>query len=104
MSFFGRYSVTLNTKKHRFNLHGISMQKRKKINAKQLNSFTKQRTAQKTVIPPFQQLKIPILSEANYNPTNRSVQATPAFDGRDELLGRTELDRGENNVTNYKSP
>ena len=38
------------------------------------------------VIPPFQQVMVPVRGEATYALTNSPVEATPSFERRDALL------------------
>ena len=62
------------------------MQVRMKSDKKYLNIFIELQTTQKMVISPFQQVMVPDRGEAIYVPTNRAVEATPAFEKRDALL------------------
>ena len=62
------------------------MQVRKKSDNKYLNIYIELQTTQKMVIPPFQQVMVPDRGETTYAPTNRAVEATPAFEKRDALL------------------
>ena len=38
------------------------------------------------VIPPFQQVMVPVRAEATYAPTNCDVEATPAFERKYALM------------------
>ena len=86
MSFFENYSVTLDVKNHLVHLPDISMQVRKKSNNNCLNKFIELQTTEKTVIPPFHQVMVPVRGEATYAPTKDAVEATPAFEGKAAIL------------------
>ena len=90
-SIFKNSLVTIDKKFHLIHLPDVSMQVRKKSNNKYLKSFEEKQTSQKMLIPPFQQLMVPVRCEATFAPTNGAVEATPAFERRDALLAPPAL-------------
>ena len=91
MTFFEIYLVTIDVKNHLVHLPDISTQVHRKSGSKYPNSLLELQTTQKMVIPPFQQVILPVLGEATYAPTNGALETTPTFERRDAFLVSSAL-------------
>ena len=85
MSFFKKYSVTLDLANNIVRFPEITLQLRPQ-NGKFKLQMLELRTSQKTTIPPRQQAFIPVVAEKDIGHVTGTVEAIPAFERKTELL------------------
>ena len=100
MSFFEKYSVTLDIKNHlvHFPNHMMSVQVRQQTNRKFKTGLIDLCSSQRTVIPPLHQVMIQVHSDADISRTTGTVEGTPAFMRKTCLLvspALVDLDDGK---------
>ena len=85
MSFFKKYSVTLDLANNIVRFPEITLQLRPQ-NGKFKLQMLELRASQKTTIPPRQQVFIPVVAEKDIGHVTGTVEAFPAFERKTELL------------------
>ena len=105
MSFFKKYSVTLDLANNIVRFPEITLQLRPQ-NGKFKLQMLELRASQKTTIQPRQQVFIPVLSEKDIGQVTGTVEAFPAFERKTELLvspSMSEINDQQTHVqiTNY---
>ena len=95
MSFFKNTSATLNLANNIIRFPDITLQLRP-TNGKFKTKLIQLRTSQKTVIPPRQQLFVPIIVEDDIGTITGTTEAFPAFERRTQLLVSPALTEIEN--------
>ena len=105
MSFFKKYSVTLDLANNIVRFPEITLQLRPQIGKFKLQML-ELRASQKTTIPPQQQVFIPVETEKDIGHVTGTVEAFPAFERKTELLvspSMSEINDQQSHVqiTNY---
>ena len=85
MSFFKKYSVTLDLANNIVKFPDITLQLRS-VNGKFKNKLLELKTTQKTVIQPNQQVFVPVVIERDLGDITGTVEGLPAFERRSHLL------------------
>ena len=85
MSFFKKYSVTLDLANNIVKFPDITLQLRS-VNGKFKNKLLELKTTQKMVIQPNQQVFVPVVIECDLGDITGTVEGLPAFERRTHLL------------------
>ena len=85
MSFFKKFSVTLDSANNLVKFPDITLQLRS-VNGKFKNKLLELKTTQKIVIPPNQQVFVPVVIERDLGDITGTVEGLPAFERRSHLL------------------
>ena len=85
MSFFKKYSVTLDLANNIVKMLDITLHIRP-MNGKFKNKLNELKTTQKTVIQPHQQVFLPVITERDIGDITGTVEGLPAFERKSQFL------------------
>ena len=101
MSFFKKYSVTLDLANNIVKFPDITLQLRS-VNGNFKNKLLELKTTQKTVIQPNQQVFVPVVIERDLGDITGTVEGLPAFERRSHLLVSPALNETQEGRTHVQ--
>ena len=101
MSFFKKYSVTLDLANNIVKFPDITLQLRS-VNGNFKNKLLELKTTQKTVIQPNQQVFVPVVIEHDLGDITGTVEGLPAFERRSHLLVSPALNETQEGRTHVQ--